>query len=175
MHCCNTKAVFTALAISFLAAAQSLTAQQTSRPTMPPQPPPAQGEKQFAVRYVPSARFDLIAGSTTAGQLGAGLSVPFSNYFAVGGTLGAGISETGFSARGDLFTRFSLDPYRQFPWEPYFGVGSTTRLDTGGPGTRTYLLGFFGFNGPKTGKVAPGVEVGVGGGIRLGVTLRWAE
>jgi hypothetical protein len=132
-------------------------------------------QQQFAITYVPSVRFDLIAGSVTAVQLGAGLMMPISNYFALGGTLGAGISETGFSGRGDVYTRFSLDPYHQYSWEPYFGVGGTVRLDSGGPGTRSYVLGFIGFNGPSTGRIAPGFELGVGGGIRLGVTLRWGK
>jgi hypothetical protein len=156
------------------------TAQETTqrRPLLPHQEllnaSKAQ-QQQFAITYVPSVRFDLIAGSVTAAQLGAGLMMPISNYFALGGTLGAGISETGFSGRGDLYTRFSLDPYHQYSWEPYFGVGGTVRLDSGGPGTRSYLLGFIGFNGPSTGGIAPGFELGVGGGIRLGVTLRWGK
>jgi hypothetical protein len=136
----------------------------------------AQGqEKQVAVKFVPSVRFDLIAGSTTAGHAGVSVRVPFSNYFALGATAAAGISETGFSGRLDYFTRFSLDPYHYNAWEPYFGVGATTRMDSGGPKTRTYLLGFVGFEGPKAGKIAPGFEVGVGGGVRLGITLRFAD
>jgi hypothetical protein len=131
-----------------------------------------QDEKQLSVSYVPSVRLDLIAGSVTAVHVGASLLVPVSNYFGIGGTAAAGISEDGFSGRGDLYGRFSLDPYRHYAWEPYFGVGGTVRMDSGGPGTRSYLLGFVGFNGPKAGKIAPGFEVGVGGGLRFGVTLR---
>ena len=126
-----------------------------------------------AVSYVPSLRLDVLGGKPTALQAGAGIAFPFSNYFSVGGTLGAGISSTGFSGRADGFGQFSLDPYHQSEWEPYVGGGITVRADGGGPGTRTYLLAFIGANGPSTGTFAPGVELGFGGGVRLGVTMRF--
>ena len=127
-----------------------------------------------AVSYVPSLRLDVLGGDPTALQAGAGLDLPFSNYFSVGAAVGAGISSTGFSGRADGFGKFSLDPYHQSEWEPYVGGGVTVRGDGGGPGTRTYLLGFVGANGPSTGTISPGVELGFGGGVRLGVTLRFA-
>ncbi len=127
-----------------------------------------------AVSYVPSLRLDVLGGNPTALQAGAGLAVPFSNYFSIGTAVGAGISSTGFSGRVDGFGKFSLDPYHQSEWEPYIGGGVTVRGDGGGPGTRTYLLGFIGANGPSTGAIAPGVELGFGGGVRLGVTLRFS-
>ena len=126
-----------------------------------------------AVSYIPSLRLDVLGGDPTALQAGAGIAFPFSNYFSIGGTVGAGISSTGFSGRGDAYGQFSLDPYHQSEWEPYIGGGVTVRGDGGGPGTRTYLLGFIGANGPSTGRIAPGVELGFGGGVRLGVTMRF--
>jgi hypothetical protein len=126
-----------------------------------------------AVSYVPSLRLDVLGGNPTALQAGAGIAFPFSNYFSVGATVGAGISSTGFSGRADAFGQFSLDPYHQSEWEPYVGGGVTVRGDGGGPGTRTYLLAFVGANGPSTGAIAPGVELGFGGGVRLGVTMRF--
>ena len=131
--------------------------------------------QEVQVTFIPEARVDLIAGKNTALQAGLGGTVPVTNYVGVGGTIGAGVSKTGFSMRGDLYGRFSLDPYRQYYWEPYIGGGITNRYDSGGPGTRTYLLGVIGFNGPNAGGIAPGVELGVGGGVRLGVTLRWGQ
>ena len=126
-----------------------------------------------AVSYIPSLRLDMLGGNPTALQAGAALDLPFSNYFSIGAALGAGISSTGFSGRADAYGKFSLDPYHQSEWEPYVGGGATVRDDGGGPGTRTYLLGFIGANGPSTGSIAPGVELGFGGGVRLGVTLRF--
>lgn len=128
---------------------------------------------QVSVTYVPVLRLDVIAGDPNAVQAGAGIDFPLSNYFNIGGTLGAGISRTGFSARGDAYGKFSLDPYHQNPWEPYVGGGVTERVDGGGPGARTYLLGFVGVNGPRTGSISPGAELGFGGGVRFGITLRF--
>lgn len=126
----------------------------------------------LAVSFIPSVRLDVLGGNPTALQAGAGIAFPFSNYFRLGGDVGAGISSTGFSGRIDGFGQFSLDPYRQHEWEPYVGGGVTIRGDGGGPGTRTYLLAFIGANGPSTGGIAPGVELGLGGGVRLGFTIR---
>ncbi len=126
-----------------------------------------------SVSYIPTLRLDVLGGKPTALQAGAGIAFPFSNYFSIGGTVGAGISSTGFSGRVDGYGQFSLDPYHQYQWEPYVGGGVTVRGDGGGPGTRTYLLGFIGANGPSTGAIAPGVELGFGGGVRLGVTMRF--
>jgi len=126
-----------------------------------------------AVSYIPSLRLDVLGGNPTALQAGAGIAFPASNYFSFGADVGAGISSTGFSGRVDGFGQFSLDPYHQLEWEPYIGGGVTVRGDGGGPGTRTYLLGFIGANGPSTGAIAPGVELGFGGGVRLGVTMRF--
>jgi hypothetical protein len=126
-----------------------------------------------ALSYIPSVRLDVLGGDPTALQAGAGIGIPFSNYFSVGGTVGAGISSTGFSGRLDGFGTFQLDPYNQSEWHPYVGGGVTLRGDGGGPGTRTYLLAFIGANGPSTGSIAPGVELGFGGGVRLGVTMRF--
>ena len=123
--------------------------------------------------YIPSLRRDVLGGNPTALQAGGSIAFPLSNYFSIGGTLGAGISSTGFSGRADGFAQFSLDPYHQSEWEPYVGGGVTVRGDGGGPGTRTYLLAFIGANGPSTGSIAPGVELGFGGGVRLGVTMRF--
>ncbi|MGI8510717.1 MAG: hypothetical protein ACR2MQ_15525 [Gemmatimonadaceae bacterium] len=131
--------------------------------------------QQVAVSFIPTARLALMGGNPSALQAGLGTRFPLSSEFSIGGTAGAGISSTGFSGRGDLFGQFSLDPYHQNTWEPYVGGGVTERLDAGGPGARTYLLGFIGANWPRSGSIAPGVELGFGGGVRLGVTLRWAS
>ena len=128
---------------------------------------------QVSVTYVPLLRLDVVAGDPNAVQAGAGVEFPLSNYFDIGGVLGAGISRTGFSGRGDLYGKFSLDPYHQNPWEPYVGGGATVRADGGGPGARTYLLGFVGVNGPRSGSIEPGAELGFGGGVRFGITLRF--
>ncbi len=129
---------------------------------------------RVGTRPVPTVRLDGIGGSARAVQAGLGIRFPVSNEFSVGGTAAVGISSAGGSGRGDLFGQFSLDPYHQSAWEPYVGGGATVRLDGGHAGERVYLLGFLGANWPRTGSVAPGIELGIGGGVRIGVTLRWA-
>lgn len=153
-------AIAAALIVSAAAAAPHAASAQTQQVAV-------------AVSYIPSLRLDVLGGDPTALQAGAGIAFPFSNYFSIGGTVGAGISSTGFSGRGDAYGQFSLDPYHQSEWEPYVGGGVTVRGDGGGPGTRTYLLAFIGANGPSTGRIAPGVELGFGGGVRLGFTMRF--
>lgn len=153
-------AMFAAVFLSASAASASVVSAQTQQVAV-------------AVSYIPSLRLDVLGGNPTALQAGAAIAFPFSNYFSIGATVGAGISSTGFSGRLDGYGQFSLDPYHQHVWEPYVGGGVTVRGDGGGPGTRTYLLGFIGANGPSTGAIAPGVELGFGGGVRLGVTMRF--
>lgn len=134
----------------------------------------AAGAAGVDVTFVPEARFDLLS-SPTAVHAGVGFSVPLSNYFAAALDVAAGVSSDGFSGRADGVGRFSLDPYHQYPWEPYVGGGVTVRADAGGRGTRTYLLGVVGVNAPAAGGIAPALEFGVGGGLRFGVILRWAD
>jgi len=171
---------------TLFAAALTLTASNvlaqdptTTAPAPAPATPPAPTQRPVPetvqIPFMPEARLDLIAGDNSALQAGLSVTTALSTYFSLGATAGAGISESGFSGRGDLFGRFSLDPYHQNAWEPYVGGGATVRLDTGGPGTHAYVLGFVGLAGPTMGNVAPGLELGVGGGVRLGVTLRWGS
>lgn len=128
---------------------------------------------QVSVTYTPILRLDLIGGNPTALHAGAGIEFPFSNYFDLGAAVGAGVGSSSFSGRGDLYGKFSLDPYHQSAFEPYIGGGGTVRYDGGGYGSRAFLLGFVGVNAPRTGGIAPGVELGFGGGVRFGVTLRF--
>lgn len=128
---------------------------------------------QVSVTYTPLVRLDVIAGDPNAVHGAAGIEFPLSNYFDIGGAAGAGVSRTGFSGRGDLYGKFSLDPYHQNPWEPYVGGGVTERFDSGGPGARTFLLGFVGVNAPRSGSIQPAAELGFGGGVRFGVILRF--
>lgn len=131
-----------------------------------------QSRVQANIPYRTQMRLDIIAGRFTAVQAAYEVQVPINRYFSPGAAIGVGAGGEGLSTRLDLFGRFSLDPQRTGSWEPYIGGGLTTRYDSDGPGVRTYLLAFLGINGPKTGKYATGFEIGAGGGVRLGVTLR---
>jgi hypothetical protein len=87
--------------------------------------------------------------------------------------LAAGATADGASGRVDLFARFHFDPFRERKWGPYGGGGISARFDEGRK-WRPYLLAFVGLDGPASGGVAPAVELGLGGGARIGVILRRA-
>jgi hypothetical protein len=87
--------------------------------------------------------------------------------------LAAGANNDGASGRVDLFARFHFDPFRERKWGPYGGGGISARFDEGRK-WRPYLLAFVGLDGPASGGVAPAVELGLGGGARIGVILRRA-
>ena len=73
----------------------------------------------------------------------------------------------------DGLARFHLDPFRQSRWAPYGGAGISGRFDRVS-GARAYLLVVAGLDGPIRNGMTPSVELGLGGGARLGVILRRA-
>jgi hypothetical protein len=91
------------------------------------------------------------------------------------GSVGAG--RHGVESRADFISRFSLDPFRQSRWAPYGGAGLSGRFrSTADGGSKAYLLVFLGLEGPLPyGQVSgwvPAVELGLGGGARIGLILR---
>lgn len=138
-------------------------------------------------------RADAIVARSTAYQVALGAGLPVSNYVRLSGVLGAGMTrppapaEARPSARADLVLRFLLDPFREAHWAPYAGAGLSVRADVeryfgGGdtaqerPRGRGYLLMALGVEGPEVGnRMMPALEVGFGGGTRVGVVLRQAR
>ncbi|MGH7650840.1 MAG: hypothetical protein ACREMS_03255 [Gemmatimonadaceae bacterium] len=122
-------------------------------------------------------RLDAIVARTSAVQAGYGISLPAGIYIRNGLVFGAGAGENGADARVDLISRFSLDPFRENRWAPYGGAGLSGRFRTAADGgSRGYLLVFVGVEGglsagARSGWV-PAVELGLGGGARVGIILR---
>jgi hypothetical protein len=122
-------------------------------------------------------RLDAIIARTTGVEAGLGLSIPSGIYVRSGLVAGIGAGRHGLEGRTDLFSRFSLDPFRQSRWAPYGGAGISGRyrskLDGG---SRAYLLVVVGVEGPlplgQTSGIVPAFELGLGGGARVGVILR---
>ena len=122
-------------------------------------------------------RLDALVAHTAGGEAALGVSVPAGLYVRTGLVAGIGAGAHGAEGRTDLFSRFSLDPFRQSRWAPYAGAGISgryrSRLDGG---SRAYLLVFLGVEGPlptgRTSGIVPAFEVGLGGGVRLSVILR---
>lgn len=122
-------------------------------------------------------RLDALFANTAGGEAALGVSVPAGLYVRTGLVAGIGVGAHGAEGRTDLFSRFSLDPFRQSRWAPYAGAGISGRyrskLDGG---SRAYLLVFLGVEGPlavgRTSGIVPAFEIGLGGGARVGVILR---
>jgi hypothetical protein len=111
-------------------------------------------------------RLDAIIARSTGVEAGLGVSVPSGIYVRSGLVAGIGAGRHGLEGRTDLFSRFSLDPFRQSRWAPYGGAGISG----------AYLLVFLGVEGPlalgRTSGIVPAFELGLGGGARVGVVLR---
>ena len=82
-----------------------------------------------------------------------------------------------FSGRVDLATRFLLDPFHEFSWGPYAGAGFSAQFLRWDRRTnwRGDLLVLIGIEGPAHAGWRTAVELGLGGGARLGVVLRRAR
>jgi hypothetical protein len=131
------------------------------------------GEQKFQSEL----RLDAIFARSSAIEAAYGFTVPVGTYMRSGLVAGIGVGRHGVEGRTDLIGRFSLDPFRQSRWAPYAGAGVSGRyrseLDGG---SRAYLLVFLGVEGPlplgeRSGWV-PAVELGLGGGGRVGVIMR---
>ena len=122
-------------------------------------------------------RGDAIASRWTAVQGGIGITLPSGLYLRSGGVIAAGGGGRGFDSRLDVFTRFTLDPFRENRWALYGGGGVSGRYaERASPNAHAYLLVFAGIEGPlgnpSTSGWVPAVEIGLGGGTRIGVSLR---
>lgn len=130
----------------------------------------------------PEARLDVIAGRQPAVQVGAGLQIPMGYYVRVGldGAVGVATgalppSTNRADARADLLIRFLLDPFRQSAYALSVGGGVSARAEPGDH-VRPRLLVAADFEGRRSAHgLVPALQVGLGGGVRLGVILRRGE
>jgi hypothetical protein len=136
-----------------------------------------QGGQQQAPRIQPEARADFIGSRAAAAHLGVGVSVPASTYVRLGvvGAVGQAWSggDASIAGRVDALVRFIVDPLREFRWAPY-ATGGIGGIYDGQEKWRGVLVGALGIEGPATGRIVPAVEVGFGGGARVGVVVRRA-
>jgi hypothetical protein len=128
-------------------------------------------------KFQSEARLDAIFSRSAGVEAAYGLSVPVGIYVRSGIVAGIGAGRHGVEGRTDFISRFSFDPFRQTRWAPYAGAGLSGRyrskLDGG---ARAYLMVFLGVEGPlPLGELSgwvPALEVGLGGGARVGLILR---
>jgi hypothetical protein len=124
----------------------------------------------------PELRADLLAAHTTSAQLGAALSIPLGLY--VRGSLAAGAGtawrddHTDAAGRIDATARFLLDPFRERRWGPYGLAGGSARYEA--DRWRPYLLIGVGVEGPANHGFVPALELAMGGGVRVGISIRRA-
>jgi hypothetical protein len=136
-----------------------------------------QRSQQPAQRFQPEVRADYIGSRAAAAHLGFGLSVPATTYVRLGIVAALGQAWSGgdatIAARVDGLVRFVLDPLRESRWAPY-AAGGIGGIYDGSEKWRAVLVGVLGAEGPVTGRVVPAIEVGFGGGVRVGVAFRRA-
>ena len=121
-------------------------------------------------------RADAIVGRGTTAQVGAGVVVPLGIYVRLGVDAAGGATwrdhATLASGRVDVIGRFLLDPFRETPLGLSFGGGVSVPYTNGDTRTRPYLTVVIDVEGRVRGPVTPALQVGLGGGARIGVVLR---
>ncbi len=122
-------------------------------------------------------RVDGIFAASSGVEAGYGISIPAGIYLRWGVVGGVGAGRHGVESRADLVSRFSLDPFRQSRWAPYAGAGLSGRFRASADGgARAFLLVYLGIEGSLPDRQlsgwVPAVELGLGGGARVGVILR---
>jgi hypothetical protein len=136
------------------------------------------GGGEGSARMQPEARADVTVARATTAELGAGASVPLGIYVRLGLVGAAGASWIGGEARAtgrvDAVARFLLDPFFQSRWAPYAGAGVSARYVATDERWRGFLALVVGLEGPRRGPTVPAVEIGLGGGARVGIALRRA-
>jgi hypothetical protein len=136
----------------------------------------AQAAPQIKVQ--PEVRLDAIVSDRRSSlQAGAGAEIPVGYYARIGVIGGMG-AQTGGDARGafgrvDVLGRFLFDPFRQSAVGLSAGGGVSLRAERGEP-VRPFLVAAVDIEGRRSsGGISPALQLGLGGGVRIGAVLRW--
>ncbi len=110
-------------------------------------------------------------------EAGVGVQVPAGYYVRVGIIGAAGATFAGGSSsptgRLDILGRFLFDPFRQSAFGVSAGAGLSLRAERGDR-VRPLLLAAIDVEGRRSANgMSPALQVGVGGGVRIGFGLRW--
>jgi len=128
-------------------------------------------------RPVIVGRLDATSAAVPRLEASVGGAIPLGTYARLHVTAGGGAArdagEVEPSARGDLVARFLLDPFLQSKRGAYFGGGVSWLAHRGERG-RAWLAVVAGLELAQRGPVVPALEVGVGGGARVGLVVRRA-
>lgn len=128
-----------------------------------------------ARRVVPSVRADLMLDRDVGAQvaLGGAVAAAYNVRLAVDAGVGGvrRASQWAPAGRLDLLARWLSDPFRQSRWGINAGGGIGVRVEADRT-PRTVAIVTVGVEGGGDGRWVPGVEAGMGGGFRVGLTLR---
>lgn len=139
------------------------------------------GTSALAAQQQPSRpyaeyRADAIIARGTAAQLGGGIVLPVGVYVRFGIDAAAGATrrygETFGSGRVDAVARFLLDPFRESRVGVSIGGGVSAPIGSAEPSQPPYLTAVIDVEWPRRRALTPALQVGVGGGMRIGVILR---
>ena len=127
----------------------------------------------------PEFRVDVLASNASALHASVGGNFPVGMYVRLGAAAGGGMRKIGedwrASGRVDATARFLVDPFGEFKYGLYVGGGVSALFDERTSG-RARAVVVAGFDGPlRFGRWMPGFEIGLGGGTRIGFTLRRAR
>ena len=128
----------------------------------------------------PELRLDAIfRRDTTAVEAGAGVELPAGYYTRIGIIAAGGAQFSGGTSaatgRIDVIARFLLDPFRQQAGGLSLGGGLSVRAREHDR-VRPYMLAVIDYEGAIwSSGIAPALQVGLGGGVRVGGALRWGS
>ena len=121
-------------------------------------------------------RADAIVGRGTAIEGGLGIVIPAGVYVrtSIDGAAGATWRDnsTHASGRVDVISRFLLDPFREVPVGISLGGGISVPYASGDRRVRPYLTAVVDIEGRRRSGITPAIQIGIGGGTRVGVVLR---
>jgi hypothetical protein len=121
-------------------------------------------------------RVDAIIARATAIQGGVGGVIPLGTYVRVGIDAAGGATVRDGSSRAsgriDAIGRFLLDPFREAPVGVSLGGGLSLQYVDGDKRVRPYLTAVVDIEGKRRGAITPALQLGLGGGTRVGVVLR---
>jgi hypothetical protein len=141
--------------------------------------PATAGAQPQRIPVAPELRLDVLGGHPSSVQGALGVEMPAGYYVRVGLLAGAGATlERNATSRAagrlDLLARFLIDPFRQSHWGFSAGAGVSLRADPGDR-VRPRLLVALDLEGRRTRRgFTPALQLGLGGGVRGGVGLRWS-
>jgi hypothetical protein len=108
-------------------------------------------------------------------QGGVGANVPLGVYVRLELVGAGGITRVDSvnhnSARVDAIARFLLDPFNEATWGLSIGGGMSAMFEATAT-THEYLVVVADLEAPRIGAVAPALQIGLGGGVRVGIVLR---